>query len=193
MLDAPADSTNRILTLPDIAGLSPTYFVALRLEDSTGRVVGSNFYWLSTKPEILDWNKSNWYTTPMLSYADFTALSQLPKVKLKVASHTEHTREKTDHPRGRRKSQQESGVFCPPKGQQGSAWGRDSAGAVGGQLLSRCSQVRRRKSALATGRAPWERRSPRRSQRVECGVDRVIVIPPEVIQSQPGCRGNRAS
>jgi exo-1,4-beta-D-glucosaminidase len=88
-LDAPADSTNRILTLPDISGLSPTYFVALRLEDSTGNVVGSNFYWLSTKPETLDWDKSTWYTTPTLSYADFTALSQLPKVKLRVTSHTD--------------------------------------------------------------------------------------------------------
>jgi exo-1,4-beta-D-glucosaminidase len=83
------------LTLPDIAGLSATYFVALRLEDSAGKVVGSNFYWLSTKAETLDWDKSNWYTTPALSYADFTALSQLPKVKLKVASHTERKAEET--------------------------------------------------------------------------------------------------
>ncbi len=88
-LDAPADSTTRVLTLPDISGLSPTYFVALRLQDSTGKVVGSNFYWLSTKPETLDWDKSNWYTTPTLSYADFTALSRLPKVKVKVTSRTE--------------------------------------------------------------------------------------------------------
>ncbi len=88
-LDVPADSTNRILTLPEMTGLSPTYFVALRLEDSTGKVVGSNFYWLSIKLETLDWDKSNWYTTPTLSYADFTALSELPKVKLKVTSHTE--------------------------------------------------------------------------------------------------------
>jgi exo-1,4-beta-D-glucosaminidase len=88
-LDVPADSTHRVLALPDIQGLSPTYFLALRLEDSAGKVVGSNFYWLSTKPETLDWDKSNWYTTPTLSYADFTALSQLPKVKLKVTSRTE--------------------------------------------------------------------------------------------------------
>jgi len=88
-LDVPADSTSRILTLPEISGLSSTYFVALRLEDANGRVVGSNFYWLSTKPETLDWNKSNWYVTPTLSYADFTALSQLPTVKLRVASRTE--------------------------------------------------------------------------------------------------------
>lgn len=88
-LDAPADSTQKILTLPDIADLSPTYFVVLRLQDSSGNLVGSNLYWLSTKPETLDWDKSNWYVTPTLSYADYTALSQLPKVKLKVTSHTD--------------------------------------------------------------------------------------------------------
>jgi exo-1,4-beta-D-glucosaminidase len=51
--------------------------------------VGSNFYWLSTKPETLDWAKSNWYTTPTASYADYTSLMQLPKVKLNVSSRSE--------------------------------------------------------------------------------------------------------
>src|SRR5208282_1161918 len=51
--------------------------------------VGSNFYWLSTKPETLDWAKSNWYMTPTASYADYTSLAQLPRVKLNVSSHTE--------------------------------------------------------------------------------------------------------
>jgi exo-1,4-beta-D-glucosaminidase len=88
-LDAAADSTSKILTLPDVDGLSPTYFLVLRLQDSSGKLAGSNFYWLSTKPETLDWEKSSWYTTPTSSYADYTALSQLPKVKLRVADHTE--------------------------------------------------------------------------------------------------------
>ena len=89
-LDAAADSTNKVLSLPEIDGLSSTYFLVLRLEDASGKLVGSNFYWLSSKPETLDWEKSNWYTTPTASYADYTALSQLPKVKLNVAHHTEH-------------------------------------------------------------------------------------------------------
>ena len=55
--------------------LSTTYFLVLRLEDSTGKLVGSNFYWLSTKPETIDWAKSNWWMTPTASYADFTAIS----------------------------------------------------------------------------------------------------------------------
>ena len=88
-LDAAADSTNKVLTLPNIEGLSPTYFISLRLNDAQGALVGSNFYWLSTKPETLDWEKSDWYRTPTISFADYTALTRLPKIKLEVSSHTE--------------------------------------------------------------------------------------------------------
>jgi exo-1,4-beta-D-glucosaminidase len=87
--DAPADSTAKVFELPDIDGLSPAYFLDLRVTDGSGKLVGSNFYWLSTKPETLDWAKSNWYTTPTASYADYTSLAQLPKVKLHVSSTTE--------------------------------------------------------------------------------------------------------
>jgi exo-1,4-beta-D-glucosaminidase len=88
-VDASADCTMKLFALPDISGLSSTYFLALRLEDSVGKVVGSNFYWLSTKPETLDWAKTTWWMTPTASYADFTGLSQLPKVKLKVTDRSE--------------------------------------------------------------------------------------------------------
>jgi exo-1,4-beta-D-glucosaminidase len=88
-VNAPADSTNKIFALPEIQDLSPTYFLRLTVQDSTGRIVGSNFYWLSTSSETLDWEKSNWYTTPTATYADFTALKQLPKVKLNVTSRNE--------------------------------------------------------------------------------------------------------
>jgi len=92
-VDAPADSTRKIFALPAISGLSPVYFLSLRLEEDNGRLVGSNFYWLSSKPETLDWAGSNWWRTPTASFADYTALSQLPKVKLKTSSHTERSHE----------------------------------------------------------------------------------------------------
>jgi exo-1,4-beta-D-glucosaminidase len=88
-LDASADSTARVFELPQIDGLSPTYFLDLRVADASNKLLGSNFYWLSSKSETLDWARSNWYTTPTASYADYTALAQLPKIKLKVASRTE--------------------------------------------------------------------------------------------------------
>ncbi len=88
-LDAAADSTRKIFTLPAVSGLSSVYFLVLRLEDSAGHLVGSNFYWLSTKPETLNWAGSNWWTTPTSSFADFTALAQLPKVTLSQSTRTE--------------------------------------------------------------------------------------------------------
>ena len=94
-LDAGADSTAKIFTLPDVSGLSNTYFLVLRLEDSTGKQVGSNLYWLSTKPEVIDWAKSTWWMTPTAQFADFTAISQMPKVKLKVTEHTERKSEES--------------------------------------------------------------------------------------------------
>jgi len=59
------------------------------LQDAAGKVVGSNFYWLSAKAETLQWDESNWFVTPTATFADFTALSQLPSVTLKVTNLTE--------------------------------------------------------------------------------------------------------
>jgi exo-1,4-beta-D-glucosaminidase len=88
-LDARADSAQQTFVLPDLKGLTPVYFLKLSLSDSAGKIVGSNFYWLSTKPETLDWTKSNWYITPAATLADYTALFQLPKVHLVVSERTE--------------------------------------------------------------------------------------------------------
>jgi exo-1,4-beta-D-glucosaminidase len=88
-VSAPADSTAKVLEIPDVQGLSPTYFLRLTLQDASGKMVGSNFYWLSSSAETLDWEKSTWYTTPTANYADFTALKQLPRVKLSVSSTSE--------------------------------------------------------------------------------------------------------
>ena len=88
-VDVPADGVAKVMALPDIGGLSPTYFLVLRVSDASGKVLGSNFYWLSSKPDTLDWAKSNWYVTPTATYADFNSLSQLAKVKLRVSDHSE--------------------------------------------------------------------------------------------------------
>jgi len=88
-VDASADSTNKVLTLPAFPDVSAVYFLLLRLQDAAGKVVGSNFYWLSAKADTLQWDESNWFVTPTATFADFTALSQLPSVTLKVTNLTE--------------------------------------------------------------------------------------------------------
>jgi exo-1,4-beta-D-glucosaminidase len=90
-MNAEPDSSTRVFTLPEIADLSATWFLSLKLEDPSNDTVSENFYWFSTTPETLQWDKGTWYTTPTKTFADYTALQTLPPVTLKVASHS------TDH------------------------------------------------------------------------------------------------
>lgn len=76
------DSSSRVLTIPEVEGLSSVYFVDLRLSSAAGQALSSNFYWLSTKADELNWQKSTWYTTPVTSYADFTAIKDLPRAQV---------------------------------------------------------------------------------------------------------------
>jgi len=79
---APNES-QRFFTLPDLEGLSTTYFLDLRLYDKSGAPLSTNFYCLSTKSDVLDEPKTEWFFTPLKDYADLTALSTLPQVELK--------------------------------------------------------------------------------------------------------------
>jgi len=88
-VDVGADSSTRVFTVPEIDGLSTTYFLGLALEEPSGNTISRNFYWLSTKPETLDWDKSTWYYTPTKTFADYTALNSLPEVDLNVMARSE--------------------------------------------------------------------------------------------------------
>ena len=85
-MDSEPDTSTRVFTVPELAGLTSTYFVNLVLQDPSDDPVSENFYWLSTKPETLDFDKSTWYHTPTKSFADFTALNALPQVELKTTA-----------------------------------------------------------------------------------------------------------
>jgi len=84
-IELPANGVNKIIKLPKIKDLSKTYFLDLRLLKGK-RTISSNFYCLSTKPDILDTAKTNWYITPTKEYADLTELNKLKIVKLTVSS-----------------------------------------------------------------------------------------------------------
>ncbi|OFY62247.1 MAG: hypothetical protein A2Y71_06535 [Bacteroidetes bacterium RBG_13_42_15] len=86
--DISPDGVERVVTIPELQNLSTTYFVKLELKDTDGKTLSSNFYWLSTTKEVFDWAKSYFWTTPMISYPDFTALQTLPEVELTVTSKT---------------------------------------------------------------------------------------------------------
>jgi exo-1,4-beta-D-glucosaminidase len=94
-LDLAPDSSVRVLAIPDLAGLSPTYFVRVWLMDSSGKPVSDNFYWRSTKPDVLDWSHSKWFYTPATQLEDLTALKTLPGVTMNASATAHHEQGQT--------------------------------------------------------------------------------------------------
>jgi exo-1,4-beta-D-glucosaminidase len=85
-VDVAADGVEHLFRVTQPADITSTYFVELTLSDASGDVVSRNVYWLSTVPERLSWRASTWFFTPTKTYADFTALADLPKTRPTVAA-----------------------------------------------------------------------------------------------------------
>jgi len=84
-LDLGADSSTKAFDLPKPDGLTPTYFLKLELHDAAGKLVSDNFYWLSTKADVLDWSKKrDTVYTPQKEFGDLTGLNSLPKAKVAI-------------------------------------------------------------------------------------------------------------
>jgi exo-1,4-beta-D-glucosaminidase len=91
-LDVPADASVKGFDLPKAEGLTMTFFVKLDLRNLRGKTVSSNFYWLSAKPDTLDWaHKQDTVYTPQAEFGDLTGLNSLPQVKLQTTALVEQT------------------------------------------------------------------------------------------------------
>jgi len=85
MVDVFPEKASTAFTVPELPDLSTTYFLELYATDRFSKVESHNFYWLSTKPDELDWQKTHdTAVTPQSAYADMTALQDLAPVVLRV-------------------------------------------------------------------------------------------------------------
>ncbi len=89
VVDVGPDKVAKALTVPKAKNLSTTHFLRLRAEDAKGRLVSENLYWLSTREDVLDWKKTQWFYTPTKVHSDLTALTTLPPTTLAVSSRFE--------------------------------------------------------------------------------------------------------
>jgi len=84
--DIKTNTSKLIYKLPEIKNLTAVWFLDLRIYNKENVEVDNNIYWLSTKKDILDYDaakKLPWaFYTPTKQFADYTALDQLPEVKL---------------------------------------------------------------------------------------------------------------
>jgi exo-1,4-beta-D-glucosaminidase len=83
-IDLPADTSMRLFVLPQPSGVTGAYFADLRVT-AGDRLLSTNTYWLSTTPDVLA-DTSTWYMTPVKSYADFTALRNMPASQVRSSA-----------------------------------------------------------------------------------------------------------
>jgi exo-1,4-beta-D-glucosaminidase len=84
-VDVSPDRASVAFTIPQPSDLSTTYFLKLYATDRYSKVESYNFYWLSTKPDEMNWQSTRGTaTTPQSAYADMTALQTLPPVDVRV-------------------------------------------------------------------------------------------------------------
>ena len=89
--DVGSDGVARVFTIPEtvLDPASPVYFVDLTLANRAGAIVSRNFYWLSPKQDVYDWETTEYTYTPVTSWEDLTALQKLPKAQLAVSASIE--------------------------------------------------------------------------------------------------------
>ncbi|WP_293526813.1 glycoside hydrolase family 2 protein [Prevotella sp.] len=67
-----------------INGIKDNTFLFLEAKDSKGNVIATNDYVLAEHMDKYDWKASDWITTPITRYADYTPLASLTQVKLQA-------------------------------------------------------------------------------------------------------------
>jgi exo-1,4-beta-D-glucosaminidase len=73
-----ANITENISNIHDVAFLR----LVLSSDSQNDEVLSRNVYWLAAQNDVLQWNGSNWYYTPIDEYADYTSLQNLTKATL---------------------------------------------------------------------------------------------------------------
>jgi exo-1,4-beta-D-glucosaminidase len=75
-----------ILSVPRIDGVSPAYFVRLRLSSSDGAPMVDNLYWQSTKDDDIGGPKNETaFILKQVSWSDFTGLDTMPKAEAGIS------------------------------------------------------------------------------------------------------------
>jgi exo-1,4-beta-D-glucosaminidase len=87
----PDSSLTTSISIPTSTQTAPVCFLDLELSDGAGNPLSSNFYWLTPHPDVMAAPdpSTQWYIEPIATYADFTALSSLPRVALSVTKSTQ--------------------------------------------------------------------------------------------------------
>ena len=84
------NTSKKAIDLPVLNNGSNLYFINLELRDSSNNFISDNFYWISSKDDNLNFENSDWFYTPMKSYADLKDLNNLPAATIQYDEKYSH-------------------------------------------------------------------------------------------------------
>lgn len=73
------DGVSKAFRVSEPENITSTYFLNLQLFAPSGELLSRNLYWLSSRPDVPDFSKTEWYYTPLSQFTDFAALQDLSK------------------------------------------------------------------------------------------------------------------
>ncbi|KAJ5773762.1 Glycoside hydrolase family 2 immunoglobulin-like beta-sandwich [Penicillium paradoxum] len=90
-------SSKAVTSLDAIDKIKDVGLLRLILTDTKSKeVLSRNVYWLTSTTDVLDWSESNWYTTPVTDFANYTKLDSLKPATLKASLRSLKTSKEDD-------------------------------------------------------------------------------------------------
>ncbi|KAI0203886.1 family 2 glycoside hydrolase [Astrocystis sublimbata] len=85
-VDTEPNQSRKVLDLSTaLNSTSNVVFLRLNLEDNKNATLSRNVYWLAKELDVMEWDDSDWYFTPVTDYADYTALNKLESADVSVS------------------------------------------------------------------------------------------------------------
>jgi len=81
MLSIDENTTRKIFSIPSAVGYT---YLSLELLNGNNEFLADNFYWLTAFPEEYNWEKTEWFYTPLKDPAGFKHLNYIPPAKVEI-------------------------------------------------------------------------------------------------------------
>ncbi|KAJ2975152.1 hypothetical protein NUW58_g8440 [Xylaria curta] len=89
----PNTSRNVLDLATSLKSITDVVFLRITLTDGKNTTLSRNVYWLAKELDVMNWENSDWFFTPVTKYANYTALSKLQAAKVSVSTQASKSKE----------------------------------------------------------------------------------------------------
>lgn len=78
--------SQKVASVPEATTLKDAAFLRLVLRDAGGAALSRNVYWLAPTNDVMNWDDSTWYHTPVTKFSSFKSLQSLKPATLSATA-----------------------------------------------------------------------------------------------------------